>query len=76
MRAHVEEEPQTLQLNPTTAAFQPPIEAIVGHTGDDAFLYTQVHIEGIPCTALIDTGSSITIVHPDALQQAGTDWRE
>lgn len=48
---------------------------MVGRTGDGTFLHTSVHIEGVPCTALIDTGSSITIVRPDVLQQAGTDWR-
>lgn len=50
---------RTSQPHPHNTTFTPAL-AIVGHTGEGAFLYT-IKIEGVLCSALIDTGSSITI---------------
>ncbi|MGH0158573.1 UNVERIFIED_CONTAM: hypothetical protein FKN15_069763 [Acipenser sinensis] len=64
------------QLNPATAKFHPSQPLVVGRTGDGAFLSAPVLTEGVPCTALIDSGSSITVVCPDVLHQAIGDWRD
>ncbi|RXM96905.1 E3 ubiquitin-protein ligase HECW1 [Acipenser ruthenus] len=42
----------------------------------EAFLCAVTHIEGVLCKALIDTGSSITIIQPDVLTQATSHWRK
>ncbi|XP_058879681.1 uncharacterized protein LOC131737088 [Acipenser ruthenus] len=63
------------RLNPTAAEFDSNQPRVVGRTGDGAFLHAPVLIEGVPCMALIDTGSSITVVRPDVLHQAVGDWR-
>ncbi|MGH0145437.1 UNVERIFIED_CONTAM: hypothetical protein FKN15_050978 [Acipenser sinensis] len=36
-------------------------------------LHIPVYIEGVPCTSLVDTGSSMTLVRPDILRRARGD---
>ncbi|XP_058864420.1 uncharacterized protein LOC131706752 [Acipenser ruthenus] len=39
----------------------------VGRTTAGDFCHVPVRIEGVPCTALVDTGSTVTLIRPDVL---------
>ncbi|KAJ8367111.1 hypothetical protein AAFF_G00330960 [Aldrovandia affinis] len=41
--------------------------AVVGRAGDGDSCYVPVTIEGVPCSALVDTGSTVTLVRPDVV---------
>ena len=38
---------------------------VVGRLGDWDSCYVPVAVEGVPCSALVDTGSSVTVLRPD-----------
>ena len=38
---------------------------VVGRLGDGDSCYVPVAVEGVPCSALVDTGSSVTVLRPD-----------
>ncbi|KAJ8358231.1 hypothetical protein AAFF_G00021430 [Aldrovandia affinis] len=40
---------------------------VVGRAGDGDSCYVPVTIEGVPCSALVDTGSTVTLVRPDVV---------
>lgn len=42
---------------------------VVGRTTAGDFCHVPVQIEGVPCTALVDTGSTVTLVRPDVLPE-------
>ncbi|MGH0137432.1 UNVERIFIED_CONTAM: hypothetical protein FKN15_009512 [Acipenser sinensis] len=66
--AEVEGETSVRVFNPKPNTSTP---VIVGRTSIGAHLYLNCRVEGMNCTTLIDTGSTITLVRPDIPQQAG-----
>ncbi|RXM30941.1 Protein ripply2 [Acipenser ruthenus] len=68
LRAEVEGEASAHVSNPKQTTSTP---VIVGRTSITVHLHLNCRMEGMPCTALIDTVSTVTLVRPDILQQAG-----
>ena len=42
---------------------------VVGRLGDRDSCYVPVAVEGVPCSALVDTGSSVTVLRPDVFPE-------
>lgn len=42
---------------------------VVGRTSISDFCHIPICIEGVPCTALVDTGSTVTVVRPEVVPQ-------
>lgn len=42
---------------------------VVGRTSISDFCHIPICIEGVPCTALVDTGSTVTVVQPEVVPQ-------
>ncbi|MGH0129364.1 UNVERIFIED_CONTAM: hypothetical protein FKN15_043515 [Acipenser sinensis] len=55
--------PEATDSNPHRPA------VVVGRTTAGDFCHVPVQIEGVPCTALVDTGSTVTLVRPDVLPE-------
>ncbi|RXM27310.1 hypothetical protein EOD39_10940 [Acipenser ruthenus] len=62
--------------NPTVVTSVPgEMTAVIGRTSIGAHLHLACQVEGVSCTALIDTGSSVTVVRTDIVQQSSVASR-
>ncbi|MGH0158242.1 UNVERIFIED_CONTAM: hypothetical protein FKN15_035091 [Acipenser sinensis] len=70
--AEVKGETASRVFNPKQTTSSP---FIMGRTSIGAHLHLNYRVEGMPCTALINIGSTVILVRPDIFQWAGETSR-